>query len=312
MTTAYLTHPSGCEHRTPEGHPERSERLRAVQQALSAPAFAGLRRESAPAGAEVQVLLAHPRRYVERVRAAIPQEGVVPLDPDTWVSAGSLDAAMHAVGGICRAVDMVCAGEAANAFLAMRPPGHHAEREKSMGFCLFGTAAIGAFHALENHGLGRVAVVDFDVHHGNGTQDLLWDEPRAFFASTHEMPLYPGSGAASETGAHGQILNVPLAARTAGPGFRAAFEAQVLPRLEAHAPELVIISAGFDAHRADPLASLELEDEDFAWATARICDVAERSCGGRVVSTLEGGYDLDALAASVAAHVAVLMERGAG
>lgn len=257
------------------------------------------------------MLLAHPRRYVERVRAAIPQKGVVPLDPDTWVSAGSLDAAMHAVGGICRAVDMVCAGEAANAFLAMRPPGHHAEREKSMGFCLFGTAAIGVLHALENHGLSRVAVVDFDVHHGNGTQDLLWNEARALFASSQQMPLWPGTGAMAERGAHDNVINMPLPPGADGARFRDMWEEHALPRLAAFEPELILVSAGFDAHINDPLAQLALEDEDFAWITHRLCDLADAHAGGRLVSVLEGGYDLDALAASTAVHVAVLMERGA-
>jgi acetoin utilization deacetylase AcuC-like enzyme len=208
-------------------------------------------------------------------------------------------------------VDAVLAGEAANAFVACRPPGHHAERETAMGFCLFGTVAIAARHAMERHGLSRVAIVDFDVHHGNGTQDLLWDEARALFVSSHQMPLYPGSGNPHETGAHDNVMNVPLAPMTDGNMMRRAYEAEVFPALLDYRPELLLISAGFDAHAADPLANLEWTAEDFAWLTERLCDVAEETCGGRVVSTLEGGYDLDALGLSVAAHVRVLMERGA-
>lgn len=290
-------------HVTPPGHPEQVERLAAVERGL-----AGLvvERRACPVGEEADVLRCHPARYLARVKGAVPEAGWAQLDGDTFLSPGSFDAAMRAVGGICAAVDAVIAGEARTAFVACRPPGHHAERETAMGFCLFGTVAIGAKRALDHHGLGRVAIVDFDVHHGNGTQDLLWDEGRCLFSSSHQMPLYPGTGRPEERGAHGQVLNVPLRAGSGGAEMRAAYERLVFPALEALQPELLLISAGFDAHADDPLAGLEWQAEDYAWLTDRLCDFA----GGRVVSTLEGGYDLSALAASVAAHVRVLEERG--
>lgn len=310
MTTALLTHPDCLGHVTPPGHPERVGRLEAILAALEAPRFDALVRIDAPLGAETEILRCHPQAYVDRIRAAVPAEGWVALDADTHLSPGSLKAALRAVGAATRAVDMVLAGEASNAFCAVRPPGHHAETETAMGFCLFNNVAIAAKRALDHHGLGRVAIMDFDVHHGNGTQDLMWDEPRALFASTHQMPLYPGTGDRHETGAHGNILNVPLPPGADGRAFRAAMETMVLPALDDFAPELLLISAGFDAHRADPLAQLRLDETDFAWATRRLCAVAETHAGGRVVSTLEGGYDLAALAASVVAHVGELMERG--
>lgn len=310
MGTLFVTHEAGLAHRTPEGHPERPARLEAVLAALRAPEFAGLVRRPAPIASEAEVLRCHPARYLERVRAAEAEAGagLLALDGDTWVAAGSVEAALRAVGGACAAVDAVLTGEAANAFVALRPPGHHAERETAMGFCLFGSVAIAARRALDHHGLARVAVLDFDVHHGNGTQDLLWGEPRAMFVSSHQMPLYPGTGAAEERGAHGQILNLPLAPGSGGREMRAAWEG-ALARVAEFAPDLVLVSAGFDAHRADPLASLVWTEADFAWLTHAICDLAEDCCGGRVVSALEGGYDLAALGASVAAHVRVLMER---
>ena len=245
------------------------------------------------------------------IEAAIPAGGWASLDADTHVSPGSLEAAFRAVGACVAAVDGVLGGEFANAFIAMRPPGHHAETSTAMGFCLFGNAAIAVKRALDHHRLERVALLDFDVHHGNGSQDLLWDEARALFASSHQMPLYPGTGAAHEVGAHGNVMNVPLAPMTGGAEMRRAWGDAILPAVDDFAPELVTISAGFDAHDADPLANLNWTVEDFEWVTEAICDVAEAHSGGRVVSTLEGGYDLTALAASVAAHVGVLMERGA-
>ncbi len=312
MTTALLIHPDCLRHVTPPGHPERVERLRAVLDALDAPEFEALMRVEAPLAEDAALTRAHPARYLAALERAAPAEGQVALDPDTFLGPDSLAAARRAAGAVVRGVDLVLGGEVDNAFCAVRPPGHHAEAETAMGFCLFGSVVVGALHALEVHGLTRVAIVDFDVHHGNGTQALVWDDARIFFASTQQMPLFPGSGAASETGAHGQIVNVPLAAGTDGAAFRAALETQVLPALAAHGAELILISAGFDAHRADPLANLALTEADFAWATGRICEIAAAGCGGRVVSTLEGGYDLAALAASVAAHVRVLMERGNG
>ena len=311
MPTALFTDPACLRHVTPPGHPERVARMEAVLHALDAPAFAPLLRRQAPAAPEGEILRCHTKAYVDRIRAAIPAEGARQLDPDTLVSPGSWYAATGGLGQVLGALDMVIAGEARNAFAAIRPPGHHAERETPMGFCLFGNVAIAAKRALDHHGLKRVAVVDFDVHHGNGTQDLLWTESRALFVSSHQMPLWPGTGAPEETGAHDNVLNLPLAPGTDGAAFRAAWERTALPRIDAFKPELVIISAGFDAHADDPLAQLALQVPDFEWITRQLCDIADRHAGGRVVSALEGGYDLDALAASVAAHVSVLMERGA-
>jgi acetoin utilization deacetylase AcuC-like enzyme len=297
------THEAFCGHVTPPGHPERVERLAAVERGLAA---LPLERRECPVGDPPEVLRCHPAGYLARVKAAVPTEGWAQLDGDTFLSPGSFDAAMRAVGGMCAAVDAVVSGQAKTAFVAGRPPGHHAERETAMGFCLFGTVAIGAKRALDHHGLARVAVVDFDVHHGNGTQDLLCDEGRCLFVSSHQMPLYPGSGRPEERGAHGQILNVPLRTGSGGRAMREVYEGVVFPALAQWEPELLLISAGFDAHADDPLAGLEWQAEDYRWLTERLCDFA----GGRVVSSLEGGYDLDALAASVAAHVGVLEERG--
>jgi acetoin utilization deacetylase AcuC-like enzyme len=298
-----FTHDAFRGHVTPPGHPERVERLAAVERGL-----AGLQmeRRECPFGDEAEVLRCHPPGYLARVRAAVPKDGWAQLDGDTFLSPGSFDAAMRAVGGICAAVDAVVSGEVKTAFVAGRPPGHHAERETAMGFCLFGTVAIGAKRALDHHGLSRVAIVDFDVHHGNGTQDLLWDEGRCLFVSSHQMPLYPGTGRPEERGAHGQMLNVPLRSGSGRRAMREVYEGVVFPALTEWEPELLLISAGFDAHADDPLAGLEWQAEDYRWLTDKLCDFA----GGRVVSSLEGGYDLEALAASVAAHVGVLEERG--
>lgn len=296
------SHESGAGHRTPEGHAEQVARFAAVMAGLEGLA---LDRREAPLGADADVLRCHPAHYLEALRAGDGGGGRM-LDPDTFQGPGSLEAALRAVGGACAAVDDVLAGEAKAAFVAMRPPGHHAERETAMGFCLLGTATIAAKRALEHHGLSRVAVLDFDVHHGNGTQDLLWDEGRAFFASSHQMPLYPGTGAAHETGAQGQVMNVPLPPGSDGALALREWEA-VLERAAAHRPQLVIVSAGFDAHAADPLAQLGWEDADYAALTAMIRDMA-RSAGAPVVSVLEGGYDLPALGRSVRAHVTTLME----
>ncbi|MFO1203791.1 MAG: histone deacetylase family protein [Tabrizicola sp.] len=298
-----FSHSDCARHVTPPGHPERVERLGAVERGLAGIA---VERRACPFGDEAEVLRCHPAGYLARVKAAIPREGWAQLDGDTFLSPGSFDAAMRAVGGICAAVDAVVSGEAKTAFVAARPPGHHAERETAMGFCLFGTVAIGVKRALDHHGLKRVAVVDFDVHHGNGTQDLLWDEGRCLFVSSHQMPLYPGTGRPDERGAHGQVLNVPLRSGSGGRAMREVYEGVVFPALAAWKPEFLLISAGFDAHADDPLAGLEWQAEDCRWLTDKLCDFAD----GRVVSSLEGGYDLDALAASVAAHVGVLEERG--
>ena len=298
-----FTHEAFAGHVTPPGHPERVARLGAVERGLAGLA---VERRECPLGEEAEVLRCHPAGYLARVKAAVPQEGWAQLDGDTFLAPGSYEAAMRAVGGICAAVDAVVSGEAKTAFVAGRPPGHHAERETAMGFCLFGTVAIGAKRALDHHGLSRVAIVDFDVHHGNGTQDLLWDEGRCLFVSSHQMPLYPGTGRVEERGAQGQILNLPLRAGSGGAVLRDVYTRQVFPALAEWEPELLLVSAGFDAHADDPLAGLEWQAEEYRWLTERLCDFA----GGRVVSTLEGGYALDALAASVAAHVSVLEERG--
>ena len=298
-----FTHSDCARHVTPPGHPERVERLAAVEHGLVGLTVTRL---DCPPGDEADVLRCHPAGYLARVKAAVPREGWAQLDGDTFLSPGSFDAAMRAVGGVCAAVDAVVSGATRTAFVAGRPPGHHAERETAMGFCLFGTVAIGARRALDHHGLSRVAIVDFDVHHGNGTQDLLWDEGRCLFISSHQMPLYPGTGRPDERGAHGQVLNVPLQAGSGGSALREVYERVVFPALHDWAPEVLFISAGFDAHADDPLAGLEWQAEDYRWLTDRLCDFA----GGRVVSSLEGGYDLAALTASVAAHVGVLEERG--
>ena len=303
--TLVFAHSDGLLHREPEGHPEQAARLGAVEAALAGLAVA---RREAPLAERADVLRCHPERYLARVEAAVPQAGLAMLDGDTYLAPGSLRAALRAVGGVCAAVDAVIAGEARTAFVACRPPGHHAETAQAMGFCLFGSVAIGAKRALDHHGLSRVAVLDFDVHHGNGTQDLLWDEARALFVSSHQMPLYPGSGAAEERGAHGQVVNLPLRGGSGGAAMRAVW-ARALDRVRAFRPELILLSAGFDAHEDDPLAGLNWQVADFVWLTQAICDLAEEVCGGRVVSALEGGYDLAALAACSAAHVEVLLRR---
>lgn len=308
MTTAFITHPDCLNHINPLGHPEQVARLEVILDALSG--FDGLLRVDAPMAEDADILLAHPPEHLSAIKSAAPKHGTCALDADTHMSTGSLTAAYRAVGGNIKAVDMVMAGEATNAFCALRPPGHHAEKATPMGFCLFGNVVIAARHALERHGLERVAIVDFDVHHGNGTQDLVWDDERILFCSTQQMPLYPGSGTVHERGAHNNVLNVPLAPEADGADLRAAFDDQILPALENHAPQMILISAGFDAHTADPLANLDFTEADFANATRALCDFAAQHCENRLVSTLEGGYDLQALAASTAAHVAVLMEQG--
>ncbi|HXW20689.1 MAG TPA: histone deacetylase family protein [Roseiarcus sp.] len=307
MTTILFSHSAGLAHRTGEGHPERPARLEAIERALAEERFASLVREDAPIVERSALLRVHPQAYVAAIEKAAPQQGYRRLDPDTTMSPGTLEAAMRAAGGATSAVDAVFAGRGANAFVAARPPGHHAEIATPMGFCFFNNAAIAARHARVVYGAERVAVVDFDVHHGNGTQDIFWNDPSLMYCSTHEMPLFPGTGALSEQGAHGQIVNAPLRAGDGGETFREAFDVAILPRLEDFAPDLIIISAGFDAHRLDPLGHINLVESDFAWATRRLMEIAERRCRGRIVSLLEGGYDLDGLSRSVAAHVSTLM-----
>ncbi|MFY2824267.1 histone deacetylase family protein [Ruegeria sp. MALMAid1280] len=305
MKTALLTHADCLGHVTPGGHPERVARLEHILHALES---LDLNRVTAPLAADDDLLRVHPESYIRDIRSARPAEGFAQIDGDTFMSPGSVDAAYRAAGAVVRAVDMVLGGEAPNAFCAIRPPGHHAETDTAMGFCLFGNAALAAKHALDHHGLNRVAVVDFDVHHGNGTQDLLWDEQRALVITSQQMPLWPGSGRPDETGAFDTVLNIPLAPGTGGAEMRAAYETLAFPRLRAFKPELIIISAGFDAHQDDPLANLNWSTGDFAWITAELCKLADEVCEGRIVSTLEGGYDLNALAEATRAHVEELMK----
>ncbi|UWP95387.1 histone deacetylase family protein [Aliiroseovarius crassostreae] len=310
MTTVFYTHPRCHDHVTPPGHPEQVARLAAIESALSAPQYDMLDRRDAPMATPDMVELCHPRAHYERIAAAEPKEGWAQLDGDTFLAPGSLEAAMRAIGGNLAAVDAVIGGEAQNAFVACRPPGHHAETETPMGFCLFSTIGIAARYAADTHGLSRIAVLDFDVHHGNGTQDVLWSEDRVLFVSSHQMPLYPGSGGRNEQGAHGQILNKPLESGSGGVKMRATWDRVIDTALRRYQPELILVSAGFDAHRADPLAGLNWSTDDFAWLARRICDLADETCAGRVVSSLEGGYDLDALGESVSAYIDVMMERG--
>ncbi len=307
MSTLLITHPACLDHLTPSGHPERPDRLRAVERALEAEKFQSLARVEAPMAPFETIALCHPMDYITEIRDATPEQGMVRLDADTSISPGCFEAALRAVGGAVHAVDEVLSNKAANAFVATRPPGHHAETARPMGFCLFDNAAIAARYAQQRHGVGRAAIVDFDVHHGNGSQEIFWADRTVMYCSTHQMPLFPGTGAVIESGEYETIVNAPLRPGDGGEEFRAAFESRILPRLREFQPELIVISAGFDGHMRDPLANLNLLEADFAWATQKIMDVADRCAGGRVVSLLEGGYDLQALANSVAAHVTALM-----
>jgi acetoin utilization deacetylase AcuC-like enzyme len=307
MTTLLLSHPASLDHLTPPGHPERPDRIRAVEQVLGQDRFKRLVRGQAPEGSLDSVLLCHNEHYVDELRHIAPKEGLIYLDGDTSMSPGTWEAVMRGVGGAIAATDAVIAGDADNAFVATRPPGHHAEISRPMGFCFFDQAAIAARHAQRKHGIGRVAIVDFDVHHGNGTQDIFWADPTVMYCSTHQMPLFPGTGASGERGEHDTIVNAPLASGDGGAKFRSAFENLILPQIQKFTPELLIISAGFDAHRRDPLASLELDASDFGWVTRKLMDAAHASAGGRIVSVLEGGYDLQGLQESVAEHVTALM-----
>jgi len=307
MTTHFLTHSACLDHDTPEGHPERADRLRAVNQVLGGERFGGLVRAESPRGALEDIALCHTDHYIVELRHMSPTTGIVYVDGDTSMSPGTFEAALRGVGGATAATDAVMTGAAHNAFVATRPPGHHAEITKPMGFCFFGNAAIAARYAQRKYGIDRAAVVDFDVHHGNGTQDIFWGDKTVMYCSTHQMPLFPGTGAAGERGEYDNIVNAPLASEDGSEKFRSAFENLILPQLTRFAPELIVISAGFDAHYRDPLASLNLRAEDFAWVTRKLMDLADGTAGGRIVSVLEGGYDLQGLQESVAAHVTALM-----
>ena len=311
MSSALFTHPACLRHAPPIGHPEKPDRLAVVLAGLESERFADLVRLSAPPASLESIARAHSSRLMkilDDLDRSARQSGYARIDSDTFMSADSLEAALHAAGAVVAAVDGIMAADFKNAFCAIRPPGHHAERNRSMGFCLLNSVAIGALHARAVHGISRIAIVDFDVHHGNGTQDIFFDDPDALYVSTHQMPLYPGTGYPNERGAAQNILNYPLAPGSGSVEFQAIYRDSLLPALEDFAPRFIFVSAGFDAHRADPLANLNLDEDDFAWATHEICAVARRTADGRVVSALEGGYDLGALQRSAAAHVLALME----
>jgi acetoin utilization deacetylase AcuC-like enzyme len=310
MTVALLSHAACLSHDTGPGHPERPDRLKAVLAALDEERFPALLRHEAPRAEVAQLEAVHDPRHVERLLSLrVEPDGLIALDPDTIVSAGTIEAALRAAGGAIHAADLVMTGEATAAFVAVRPPGHHAEPDRAMGFCLFNNVAIAAHHARRRWGLARIAVADFDVHHGNGTQASFWDDPELLFVSSHQSPCYPGTGAASEQGIAGNIVNAPLAPGSGSDGFRRVWCDKLLPALDAFAPELVIVSAGFDAHARDPLASLQLQADDFGWVTRELVALADRHARGRIVSLLEGGYDLEALTQSAQAHVAALERR---
>ena len=303
--TALVTHEECLQHLTPPGHPEQVARLEYILEALK---DVNLLRVSAPMAADDDILRIHPREHIKYLQDSVPETGFKSLDGDTHISSGSLTAAYRAAGGVLRAVDLVLSGEAKNAFVAVRPPGHHAETLSAMGFCLFGNIALGVKHALDFHGLKKVAVIDFDVHHGNGTQEILWDERRCLTLTSQQIPLWPGTGTEEEQGNYNNIVNIPLPPRSTGALMRQKYEALVFPVLQNFEPELILISAGFDAHEADPLAELNWSTSDFSWLTERLCKIAQECCEGRLVSTLEGGYDLEALADSVKVHVKKLCE----
>lgn len=310
MTTRLYENIVFLEHETPAGHPERADRLRSLNIALEHPNFVPLERVEAKIANEDAVLLAHPEEHLFAVMRQIPEEEgeINQIEADTYASPKSLQAALTAIGGAMAAVDAVMTGEISNAFVAGRPPGHHAEKSKAMGFCLFNTVAIAARHAQKKYGAERVAIVDWDVHHGNGTQDIFWDDPSVLFCSTHQMPLYPGTGARDETGSKNNVVNAPLSPNVGSDHFREAFKSRVLPALQDFSPDLILISAGFDAHHRDPLAQINLVGEDFDWATGRLMEVADRFAHNRVVSILEGGYDLEGLAESAGLHIVRLMK----
>ena len=305
MSTVYITHQSFLKHETPQGHPERPDRMRAVNMALEHEKFLFMPREEAQMGRREDILRCHPEALISGLESMSPEEGLVAIDGDTTLSPGTVDAALYAVGASTQAVDEVMQGLVNNAFCGIRPPGHHAEADKAMGFCFFNNAAVAARYAQAKYGAERVAVIDWDLHHGNGTQDIFWDDPSLMYCSTHQMPLYPGTGEWNETGKddEGNIVNAPLNSGHGSDHIREAFETRILPSLYNFNPDLVIISAGFDAHIRDPLGDLTCTEADFSWMTGKLMDVADKCCDNRIVSLLEGGYDLTALARSVAVHV---------
>jgi acetoin utilization deacetylase AcuC-like enzyme len=309
MTTLVYTHSDCLKHDPGSSHPESPRRLKAVLEVLEAPAFGALEWRDAPMGTRMQAMLVHDQDFVDAIADVAPTGGGrVALDGgDTVMSAGSWDAVMRCIGAACAGVDAVMAGEADNVFCATRPCGHHAEPDRAMGFCIFNQAAIAAVHALQAHGLQRVAVVDFDVHHGNGTQAAFFARPELFYASSHQSPLYPGTGDRSERGVAGNIVNVPLPPGCGSQLFRERIARDMLPALREFRPDFIIISAGFDAHRLDPLAGMNLEDDDFRWVTEQLVQIADETCQGRIVSILEGGYSGEGLAGGTAAHVKALM-----
>lgn len=306
MQTLYYSHPDFLFHDTGTGHPECADRLRSIEKALATPGFSSLIRQSPPLGSEQQIRLIHPQFHVDALLEAIPEQGEHYLDHDTVLSPGSKQAAFRAIGAVCDAVDKVLTDQAGNAFCAIRPPGHHAEPQLAMGFCLFNNIAVAAAYARQHYQLERIAIVDFDVHHGNGTQAAFYNQPNVLYASSHEMPHYPGTGHPAETGV-GNIINVPLAAGDSGVEFRQKYSNIILPALKNFRPDLLLISAGFDAHKDDPLASIMLVEDDFKWITQELMAIADSCCEGRIISALEGGYNLKALAASAAVHVKTLM-----
>lgn len=306
MRTLYYSHSDFLLHDTGYGHPESPERLRHIDKALSVPAFTNLIRRSPPFGTVDQIRLIHSQHHIDAVINAVPEDGFHFIDSDTVLSAGSKNAAFRAVGAVCDAVDQILADQADNAFCAVRPPGHHAEAERAMGFCLFNNIAIGAEYARRHYKLERIAIVDFDVHHGNGTQAAFYHQPQVLYASSHQMPHYPGTGFPSETGA-GNIINVPLNAGDNGKVFAEKYKTFIFPKVDGFQPELILISAGFDAHKDDPLAGIALQENDYQWVTRELMVIADRHCTGRIISVLEGGYNLKALANSVAVHVKTLL-----
>ncbi len=307
MSTGLFYHQDCKEHIPPAGHPEARERLTVILDRLAADDFKGLKKIRAKDASRAQLLLVHTADYVRSVMDHIPESGHYSLDADTHLSAGSADAALKAAGAACQAIDAVMAGELRNAFCAIRPPGHHAEPDRAMGFCLFNNVAIGALHARKSHFCHRVAIIDFDVHHGNGSQTVVAGAPGLFYGSTHQSPLYPGTGHLHDQG-RGVIVNAPLAAGSGSRAFRASYRERILPALDEFAPDFILVSAGFDGHALDPLAELKLTEDDFSWVTAEIRHLAEKHCQGRLVSCLEGGYNLSVLGESAAAHVSALMQ----